>query len=574
MIKPFALRVLICLMGIFLLVSCKREVLTPTDHLEKVGGLMSVSALSSGVVQYKGVWYQPGDTIYGYKNYIKLVVGDASVPLMLGAPHDGVLVGSPEIPVSSTSLRDLSVKPFAFAVASLFKNDTGLQPWIIINEIYRSRVDPNTYPADATTRYGTATEGRKTYDSYHELLLLARTTMATNLAATKGGLFIDLHGHAHTYTSGYQEEYTGISDGSTVSSDFICQSEIGYGLSVADLGVSDSNLNTKTNYSSVRAIALAYPGVSLSTIVRSRTSLGGFLESEGVVAVPGKFHRVIEQNAQKFGTTSGNPNTRPYFTGGNCIRQYGTRSEGTPVIGFADNISAIQIETPGITVRNNATTRGMSSHKFKRAIIKYLNWWYHTGYANSAYPYDYFVDSRTSLQIGAPSHATLGPFVAMANGFLSPHDVSAANDAVNLDITYLWGSTTSSNLLVSSATDHSLWPSTNTLINTWGTRNDGVLTKFKSATASEIANYFTNVKTKDQIINQIAAAEGAASSRTAYVNSLQDGPGPRLTRLQVGDLVFFRSVQTNRNVYAILKVTGISTGNSGSLTVAIKRIAF
>lgn len=176
--------------------------------------------------------------------------------------------------------------------------------------------------------------------------------------------------------------------------------------------------------------------------------------------------------------------------------------------------------------------------------------------------------------MGAPSHASLGPFVAMANGFLYPHDTSAADHSVNLDITYLWGATTSSNLLVSSATDHSLWPSTNTLVSAWSTRNDGILTKFKSATSTEIANYFTNVKTKSQISSKITSAESVASSRPAYVNSLQDGPGPRLTRLEVGDLVFFRSTQANRNVYAILKITGRTTGTNGSLTTEIKRIAY
>src|SRR5690606_34120858 len=152
------------------------------------------STLATNVEKSKGVWYKACDTIYSYKNYVKLVVGDANVPLMLAAPHDGVLIGSPEIPVSAISLRYIYVQHFDFYVVVHFKNDTGLQPCIIINEIYRSRVDPNTYPADVTTRYGTGTEGRKTYDSYHELLLLARSTMATNLASTRGGLFIDLHG--------------------------------------------------------------------------------------------------------------------------------------------------------------------------------------------------------------------------------------------------------------------------------------------------------------------------------------------------------------------------------------------
>lgn len=561
----------IMMSAMLLTISCKREILEPSDLTEQNSDSRPFSTLATNVVQYKGVWYKAGDTIYGYKNYVKLVVGDANVPLMLGAPHDGVLIGSPEIPVSASSLRDLNVKPFAFSVAAHFKNDTGLQPWIIINEIYRSRVDPNTYPADVTTRYGTGTEGRKTYDSYHELLLLARSTMATNLASTRGGLFIDLHGHSHTYTSGYQEAYTSIITGDSIVDNLICQAEVGYGLD-ASLEQSDAVLNTMANYSSIAAIAQLYPHVPFSDMIRGRRSLGGYLESEGVMSVPGKFHRVLDRNAQKFGTTSGNPNRRPYYTGGFCTRKYGTTVSGGTT-GFADNISAIQIEMPRINIRENASTRSRATHKFKRAIIQYLNWWFHTGYSNSAYPYDYYVDSRT-LQVGGQTHASLGPFIAMANSFLYPHDASAADHSVNLDITYLWGNTTYSNLLVSSATAYSLWPATNTLVSAWPTRNDGILTKFKSATSAEITNYFTNVKTKAQIISKVTAAEGAASSRSAYVNSAQDGPGPRLTRLEIGDLVFFRSTQANRNVYAILKVTGRTTGTNGSLTMEMKRIAY
>ncbi|NGM61309.1 hypothetical protein G5B30_05185 [Sphingobacterium sp. SGG-5] len=346
-------------------------------------------ANQNGVVEYKGKWYQAGDTIYGYKNYVKLVVGDAKVPLLLGIPHDGVGKGTPEIPVTGTTGRDINTKPLALAIAKLFKKDTGLQPWIVLNEISRKRVEPNTYIEDVDARYGTDSEARKTYDSYHELMLLARTTMAAHLANTQGGLFIDVHGHAHRYAYEQEEEYTSIVTGKKISSRYVDQSDLGYGLAAAALREPDATLDTYADQSTIAGLAQAHAAVPFSALLRGPYSLGALLQAEGVVSVPGNVLPAPELDSWKFGVnTAGNPKSRPYFNGGFLTRRYGTAKEGK-TIGFADNISAVQIETPGITVRNNPTIIARSSHKFKRAIIQYLNHWYGCNFPNSDYPYAY-----------------------------------------------------------------------------------------------------------------------------------------------------------------------------------------
>src|SRR5690606_9840654 len=107
----------------------------------------------AGVVEFEGTWYQPGDTIHGYKDYVYLVVGDAASPLLLGVPHDGIGEGSPAIPETGTTGRDIFTHPLADAVAELFEEDTQLKPWIMVNTISRKRLDPNTYPDDAPGRY-------------------------------------------------------------------------------------------------------------------------------------------------------------------------------------------------------------------------------------------------------------------------------------------------------------------------------------------------------------------------------------------------------------------------------------
>lgn len=351
--------------------------------------------IQKGVVEYKGKWYKAGDTIYGYKNYIKLVVGDAKVPLFLGIPHDGEMKGTPEITLRPGRIgRDIYSKPHALLIAELFKKDTGLQPWIIINEIHRRRVEPNTYPSGVEKRYGADTEGRKTYDSYHELMLLARSTMATNLANTKGGFFIDMHGHGHTYANKHEEEYTSPVNGKKALSTYIQQSEIGYALSNETLEQPDNELDKMATYSSIYAIAKAHPEQPFSQLIRGPYSLGALLDDEGSVAVPGKLIPVLERDAVRFGRDkNGNPERRPYFSGGFLSRKYGTAAKPPyphGVIGFADNISSVQIETPGLTVRRTEDVRARSAHQFKRAIIKYLNHWYGYDFPNSAYPYQYY----------------------------------------------------------------------------------------------------------------------------------------------------------------------------------------
>ncbi len=66
---------------------------------------------------YDGKVYKPGDTVYGFKQYVKLVVGDDDSPLLLGVPHDGNLAGDPEIPEIGNTGRDINTLPLALEIA-------------------------------------------------------------------------------------------------------------------------------------------------------------------------------------------------------------------------------------------------------------------------------------------------------------------------------------------------------------------------------------------------------------------------------------------------------------------------
>lgn len=332
----------------------------------------------SPLFTYEGKTYKPGDTVFGFKKYVKLIVGDDDAPLLLGVPHDGTLAGDPEIPEIGNTGRDINTLPLALEIAKHFKSTTKQRAWIVINDISRKRVEPNTFPKDVDERYGNA-DAKRTYMSYHSLLTAARDRMAMIQKTGKGGLFLDLHGHAHSYQS--SQPYISIS-GKVLTSKFIDQTELGYGLSNFAISQSDEYLNKLADSSSIAAIAKANPKVPFSEIIRGPYSFGGLLEAEKVIAVPGNNIKTLEANAVLYGTdVKGNAKRRPYFNGGYCTRKYGTGILGTTT-GFQDNISAIQAETPGITVRNNEPIRRVAAERFSRAIVKYLNQWYGYNFEN------------------------------------------------------------------------------------------------------------------------------------------------------------------------------------------------
>lgn len=321
---------------------------------------------------YEGKTYKPGDTVFGFKQYVKLVVGDDDAPLLLGVPHDGVSVGSPEIPESGTTGRDINTLPLAFEIAMNFKSTTKKRAWIVINTIGRKRVDPNTFPNEVAKRY-THEDAKNTYLSYHSLLAAARERMAEAQKSGKGGLFLDLHGQAHSYQT--PQPYLSVK-GKELSSKFIDQTELGYGISNFAISQSDEYLDKLADSSSIAAIAKANPQVPFSQLIRGPYSFGGLLEAEKVIAVPGTNIKTLEANAALFGTdANGNAKKRPYFNGGFCTRKYGTAVLGSTK-GYQDNISSIQAETPGITVRNNEPVREIAGERFNRAIVSYLNKWY------------------------------------------------------------------------------------------------------------------------------------------------------------------------------------------------------
>lgn len=269
--------------------------------------------------------YKPGTVIYGSKNYVKFIVGDLNCPIMLASPHDGI-ISPPEVPIRSNSsavtVRDLFCTDLALKMADSVQKLTGLRPHVIINDLSRGKMEPNRAMADA---YLTHPEMEIAWNEYHNFLRVARAMIKKNVGK---GVYLDMHGHAHVKN----------------------RIEVGYLLNNNQLNSEDASLDLLAFRSSVFAVGKVSTS-KFSVLVNGDKAYGTLLANNACPSVPSK------QDPYPF--------EDEYFSGGYCTATYGSRNSN-------DNISAIQLETPGPIIRDNETLRIASSGRMARATIQFM----------------------------------------------------------------------------------------------------------------------------------------------------------------------------------------------------------
>lgn len=268
--------------------------------------------------------YKPNTTVYGTNNYVKFIVGDLNSPIILASPHDGTIIpdGWPQRDnPDAVIVRDLYVTALTTEIANAIYTRTGLRPHMIVNDVARSRMEPNRSLEEA---YHKTEAANQLWREYHAFLKGAQEMVQKNVGK---GLFLDMHGHGHT----------------------VPRVEVGYIVSKANLNGTDAGLNSLATTSSIYHLSTisAYP---FSQLIRGDYAFGTLLENEGIRAVPSK------QDPK--------PNNDDYFNGGYCTLTYGSKTSGA--------VSAIQLETHGPNLRNNPTERKASGAKIADAIIKYM----------------------------------------------------------------------------------------------------------------------------------------------------------------------------------------------------------
>ncbi len=250
----------------------------------------------------------PGEVHYGRNDYIEYVVGD--LPLVLSAPHGGYLFPTDiEDRTWGTTGRDTNTQETARAISDAFaERFSGGRPHIIICHLARIKLDANREIVEAAQGHRYA---EWAWFEYHRFIDAAEAAVE---AAYGRGFYIDLHGHGHP----------------------IARLELGYLLGGTDLGQPDAVLDgaSYVDKCSIRTLALTSP-LTLSELLRGTFSLGTYLETAGIPAVPS--------------TPQPNPAGEPFYSAGYNTERHGSRDGGV--------IDGVQIELYYPGIRDTAANR-------------------------------------------------------------------------------------------------------------------------------------------------------------------------------------------------------------------------
>lgn len=302
--------------------------------LSAAGGI-EVILYPDNSIRYEDELYVAGDTIFGYKDYVYLIVGNTNTQLILSSPHDGNNNGSPVIPdriTTDATVRDLNTTPLCAEIAKEYQLLSGTAPFTVVNTIWRRKVEPNR--ASNETDHVNE-DAIATYNSYHRLANVAK--LIVNHVSGKG-FFADIHGHGLAV----QRVHVGYS----VPREYFYRSR-------------EADLGDAASLSSIRAIAQASP-LHFDSLSRGSMSLGGMLVAQGIRAYPSPVDVVSDGSSDKY-TTSGNT----YWNGAFNVAEHGSRDGG--------QISAAQFEFFNVGIRNNAANRAAAGQKVGTVLYEFLS---------------------------------------------------------------------------------------------------------------------------------------------------------------------------------------------------------
>jgi len=259
-------------------------------------------------------------------SYITFLPGN--MPLIISIPHGGYLMPDeiPERPcVNCAKNQDIFTIEIGLGIRDAIHRMTGHYPYVIINNLHRTRLDPNRNIEEA------ADGNKEAGKAWHRFQGYIDSASALVTAEFEKGLFIDLHGHRHK----------------------IRRTELGYLLSAEELQFDDEmlDLGTFTEYSSIRNLAGSNPGAfSFSELVRGPLSLGSMLCDLGYTAVPSS------------DIPSPAPG-EPFFSGGYNTTHHGSSTGGT--------IDGIQIELD-LDLRSDLSRRDKLIEDLSKVLLDFL----------------------------------------------------------------------------------------------------------------------------------------------------------------------------------------------------------
>ncbi len=297
-------------------------------------------------------WAQlvPGETYYDGTGFVEYRAGN--LPIILSAPHGGDWQPD-SIPdrdcVGCVFQIDAFTRVITWDLVDKIEELTGCFPHMVMNRLHRVKFDANRDIEDAADGNALVEEA---WRGYHEFIDLSKDEVTSSYGR---GLFLDLHGHAHT----------------------IQRIELGYLLSREALQMTDDEINAFQNESSISTLASNNINrLSLAGLLRGEESFGSLLHSKGLPSVPSMEDPFPLDN-------------EAYFTGGfNTVRHGSKEMNGT--------IDAIQIEM-NQDIRFDEDNRRMLVDSLAQSILDYLALHYFEEFSPA------FCDLNTRLSSDLPT---------------------------------------------------------------------------------------------------------------------------------------------------------------------------
>ena len=268
----------------------------------------------------------PHKSVMGSNNYIEFIEGN--MPLVISIPHGGYLI--PEsIPerfcLHCAKNPDVFTIEIGTDIRRFIYEKTGFYPYIIINHLHRTRLDPNRNIDEAAVGN---IESEQAWKEFHNFIDSAIQQVEQSYGK---GLYIDLHGHRHA----------------------IKRVELGYLLTAEELRLDDDFLNDETffEYSSLRSlINNNIHSYSYIELLRGPESFGSMLEDAGYECVPSQNHPFPKEG-------------EPHFSGGYNTSRHSSASGG--------RVDGIQIEID-LELRTDPLRRVEFAESAAEVILRFL----------------------------------------------------------------------------------------------------------------------------------------------------------------------------------------------------------
>ncbi|MEH6537899.1 MAG: T9SS type A sorting domain-containing protein [Psychroserpens sp.] len=314
----------------------------------------------------------PGVSEFSNPNqYIEYIPGN--LPIIISAPHGGVLqsgetIGGVFYPDDDSNLpdrtcgtneRDDNTEILVRRIQDEIFAQTGGYAHVIINNLHRSKMDPNRMTSEGSCGNGHAASYWSNFQNY---INDASSAVEANWGK---GFYIDLHGQDHT----------------------VPRIEIGYNITSADLNSADLNSTSIIDKSTImNLVSTNLNGYTHEELVRGENSLGQlFQEAPGVFynanENPGcgvtSGYRAIPSNSD-YGDTSCDdttPYSNSYFDGNfynNRRHGSGDGTGGPASIGGSGNIDGITTEVNG-RVRDLGSPYDSRPNTLEPFAIDYAN---------------------------------------------------------------------------------------------------------------------------------------------------------------------------------------------------------